>query len=183
MDRRILRVRSPLPANCGAGSRACSVPGWAASALESAEQPRHLSRSGSVSEVPRYFRIRFWEVSRIRLVETSCQNFIFRGLALMRLSRFICLLPVVVLACSTAQGQSPQGVGPPKPRAQGTNAEWLKACLADWDASTHMSKSEWAITCRRLSEQPAERGESSNDFEPIYRSPRKGTRGYLPDVP
>jgi hypothetical protein len=46
-----------------------------------AEQPRHLSRSGSVSEVPRYFRIRFWEVSRIRLVETSCQNFIFRGLA------------------------------------------------------------------------------------------------------
>jgi len=71
----------------------------------------------------------------------------------------------------------------PKPPTQEVNAEWLKACLADWDSGTHMTKNEWAVTCRRLSEEPAERGDASNDFEPIYRPARKGTRGYLPDVP
>src|SRR5262245_16291310 len=99
----------------------------------------------------------------------------------MRVSRSICLLPLV-LACSTAQGQSPLVVEAPKP-VQEVNAEWLKACLADWDSGTHMTKNEWAITCRRLSEEPAERGEAANDFERIYRQPRKGTRNYLPDVP
>ena len=82
-----------------------------------------------------------------------------------------------------AQGQSAQEIETPKPPAQEVNAEWLKACLADWDSGTHMTKNEWGITCRRLSEEPAERGWSSNDFGPIYRPPRKGTRGYLPDVP
>src|SRR5262245_45091066 len=101
----------------------------------------------------------------------------------MRVSRFICLLPLA-LACSTAESQSPQVVEPPKPEVEEVNAEWLKACLADWDSGTHMSKREWALTCHRLSEEPAERGEAANeDLELIYRSPRKGTRGYLPDVP
>lgn len=94
----------------------------------------------------------------------------------------MCLLPLV-LACSTAQSQSPQMFEAPKPPTQEVNAEWLKACLADWDSGTHMTKNEWAITCRRLSEEPAERGDASNDLEPIYRPARKGTRGYLPDVP
>jgi hypothetical protein len=101
----------------------------------------------------------------------------------MRVSLFICLLPLV-LACSAAEGQSLRVVQALKPPpAQAINAEWLQACLADWDSGTHMSKNEWATTCRRLSEEPAERGEASNDVEAIYRSPRKGTRGYLPDAP
>jgi len=36
-----------------------------------------------------------------------------------------------------------------------TIAAWLKTCLADWDRATHMTKSEWTATCRRVS---AERG-------------------------
>ena len=31
------------------------------------------------------------------------------------------------------------------------SAEWLKTCLGDWDAQTHMSKAEWRTTCQRVS--------------------------------
>ena len=33
------------------------------------------------------------------------------------------------------------------------SAEWLKTCLADWDAQTHMSKTEWHTTCERVSKE------------------------------
>lgn len=29
-------------------------------------------------------------------------------------------------------------------------ADWLGQCLQDWDAATHMTKTEWAHTCRRV---------------------------------
>jgi hypothetical protein len=29
-------------------------------------------------------------------------------------------------------------------------AFWLKTCLSDWDAATHMSKGEWRTTCNRV---------------------------------
>jgi len=32
-------------------------------------------------------------------------------------------------------------------------AEWLKTCLGDWDAQTHMSKAEWKTTCHRVSKE------------------------------
>jgi hypothetical protein len=160
-------------------------------AEERAATQRHLTvgqerRLRSVGKAIGIFRAQFCEVSRIRLRETTCQSLMFRGplraTDAMRVSRLICLLPLA-LACSTAQGQSPQEIEAPKSPTQEVNAEWLKSCLADWDSATHMTKNEWAITCRRLSEEPAERGEISNDFEPIYKTPRKGTRGYLPDEP
>lgn len=28
--------------------------------------------------------------------------------------------------------------------------QWFDQCMADWDAQTHMSKSEWERTCRRV---------------------------------
>ena len=31
--------------------------------------------------------------------------------------------------------------------------DWLAACLADWDAQTHMSKIEWRISCERVSRE------------------------------
>ena len=31
-----------------------------------------------------------------------------------------------------------------------TAAEYLKECLRDWDADTHMSRQEWARTCQRV---------------------------------
>src|SRR5215470_9298991 len=33
------------------------------------------------------------------------------------------------------------------------SAEWLKTCLGDWDAQTHMSKAEWRTTCARVSRE------------------------------
>ena len=94
----------------------------------------------------------------------------------MRVSRSLCLL-VLVLVYSTAKGQSPE--------VDEVNSEWLKTCLADWDSATHMTKNEWAIACRRLSVQPAERGDivEGTDSRPIDRPSRKGTRGYLGDEP
>jgi len=81
------------------------------------------------------------------------------------------------LVYSTAKGQSPE--------VDEVNSEWLKTCLADWDSATHMTKNEWAIACRRLSVQPAERGDivEGTDSRPIDRPSRKGTRGYLGDEP
>jgi len=32
-------------------------------------------------------------------------------------------------------------------------ADWLTTCLGDWDAQTHMTKSEWQITCKRVSKE------------------------------
>ena len=97
----------------------------------------------------------------------------------VRMSRSICLL-VLVLAYSAARGQSSQEIEAPEAQV---NTEWFKACVTDWDSATHMTKNEWANTCRRLSAEPAERGEFSKDtdFEPIDRPTRKGTRSYFPD--
>ena len=33
------------------------------------------------------------------------------------------------------------------------SAEWLRTCLTDWDAQTHMSKTEWKTTCQRVSKE------------------------------
>jgi len=46
-------------------------------------------------------------------------------------------------------GNSPEQVQEIKERS----AEWLKTCLADWDAQTHMTKAEWRTTCHRVSKE------------------------------
>jgi hypothetical protein len=30
---------------------------------------------------------------------------------------------------------------------------WQKACLADWDSATHMTRTEWQTTCSRVSSE------------------------------
>ena len=99
----------------------------------------------------------------------------------MRMSRSIGLA-LVVLAYSAARAQSAQDIEAPEAQV---NAEWFKACVIDWDSATHMTKNEWAATCRRLAAEPAERGDFSKgtDFELVDRPSRKGTRGYFPEVP
>ena len=32
------------------------------------------------------------------------------------------------------------------------SAQYLAECMKDWDAATHMTKQEWARTCRRVAE-------------------------------
>jgi hypothetical protein len=37
--------------------------------------------------------------------------------------------------------------------ARARGAEWLSACLKDWDRDTHMTKQEWARTCQRVTQE------------------------------
>ena len=32
-------------------------------------------------------------------------------------------------------------------------AAWLKTCLTDWDAETHMTRKEWRTTCERVASE------------------------------
>jgi hypothetical protein len=48
--------------------------------------------------------------------------------------------------------------------AKDSIAAWLKTCLADWNRATHMTKSEWTATCRRVS---AERGIAANGYPTV----------------
>jgi hypothetical protein len=57
-------------------------------------------------------------------------------------------LLVASYAPSNAQSSSPKPATADDIRARG--ADWLKQCLQDWDATTHMSKGEWQTTCRRV---------------------------------
>jgi hypothetical protein len=84
----------------------------------------------------------------------------------MRLS--FLLLPLAVIAGAVA-AQAQSGAQPaketeatgtaPKADCRGTREEiracgeaWFKDCLKDWDKGTHMSKNDYARTCRRVVE-------------------------------
>lgn len=49
-------------------------------------------------------------------------------------------------------------------------AMWLKTCLQDWDAATHMSKEQWRTTCERVSK---ERGKFLNETPETLSLPGK----------
>ena len=60
-------------------------------------------------------------------------------------------------ASQDAPGKKPDatkkpGEAAPKPVAAKSDADGLEQCLRDWDAATHMTRQEWARTCRRVSE-------------------------------
>ena len=74
-------------------------------------------------------------------------------------------LPLLIMACavgaqaqSAAQPKSETATGTvPKADCRGTpesiracGEAWFKDCLKDWDSATHMSKSDYARTCRRV---------------------------------
>jgi len=77
------------------------------------------------------------------------------------------LTPLVVIAWAIGAhaqpGEQPSkdaasGAGP-KPDCRGTREEiracgeaWFKDCVKDWDQGTHMSKQDYARTCRRVVE-------------------------------
>ena len=53
--------------------------------------------------------------------------------------------PLLIAAEGTSQEGS-QSVGE-------RIAQWLKTCLEDWDAATHMTRNEWRTTCERVSQE------------------------------
>ena len=63
-------------------------------------------------------------------------------------------------AASAKPGQSPNPSilpSPPAHRPDQTNAdriaEWFRTCMGDWERATHMTKSEWRTTCRRVADE------------------------------
>ena len=54
----------------------------------------------------------------------------------------------------SAQAATPRSIEantPEQIRLRGV--DWLKQCLQDWDAETHMTKKDWQRVCRRVSEE------------------------------
>jgi hypothetical protein len=54
-------------------------------------------------------------------------------------------LPLLIAAEGTPQ-EGGQSVGD-------RIAQWLKSCVDDWDAATHMTRNEWRTTCERVSQE------------------------------
>ena len=76
----------------------------------------------------------------------------------MRALHVLCLLVLSLFVEGSAFAQSAE----PGPAVKSVEdiqsikrraAEWLTTCLGDWDAQTHMSKSEWRTTCERVSRE------------------------------
>jgi hypothetical protein len=76
--------------------------------------------------------------------------------------RIVCLL-AVGLSGSIAFAETDQRSKKPSPivvqeKSQDPSvneriAQWLKTCLADWEATTHMTRKEWRVTCERVSQE------------------------------
>lgn len=77
--------------------------------------------------------------------------------------QLICLFALSLFVMGTAPGGTALGQ-PTEPTQLGKSAEdirvikqraseWLTTCLADWDAQTHMTKTEWQRTCERVSKE------------------------------
>jgi|SRR6516165_7021265 hypothetical protein len=78
----------------------------------------------------------------------------------MRALPIIGLLVLGVLVTTFAQFADPAtSADEPVDEAQAIKQlppeDWLTTCLADWDAQTHMTKTEWQRTCERVSRERA----------------------------
>jgi hypothetical protein len=61
------------------------------------------------------------------------------------------LLPSMIIApTATPDAAKPEAAKPAVRKTEST-ATYLAQCLRDWDAATHMTRQEWARTCRRVS--------------------------------
>src|SRR5262245_21351330 len=56
-------------------------------------------------------------------------------------------------AVSPQAATKPGNVSETPEQMRKLGADWLKQCLQDWDAATHMTKSEWQRVCRRVAEE------------------------------
>jgi len=56
-------------------------------------------------------------------------------------------------AASAQSGSSPTAPTPSEKTVQEKSAQYYADCMKHWDAGTHMTKSEWARTCRRVNDE------------------------------
>ena len=77
----------------------------------------------------------------------------------MRALLIICLLGLQSVGTAFGQeskGSTLQSTGKSAERIREIDervAGWLKTCLADWDAATHMTTKEWKTTCHRVASE------------------------------
>jgi hypothetical protein len=57
---------------------------------------------------------------------------------------------LLVLSATAAMGQSRLDGSETPAQLRERHADYLRQCMRDWDAATHMTKEEWAHTCRRV---------------------------------
>jgi hypothetical protein len=66
-------------------------------------------------------------------------------------------LVILILASLAGTATAQTGRAPPKKTVGAPNGkdvnDALSTCLAMWDASTHMSRREWARACRRVADR------------------------------
>jgi hypothetical protein len=84
------------------------------------------------------------------------------GFAIVGAPRVACVLAFCLIP-GPMSAQSMQAPSAPSARAVDSAAEvqaikervssWLKTCLQDWDAATHMSRKEWEVTCQRVANE------------------------------
>jgi hypothetical protein len=79
----------------------------------------------------------------------------------MRALHIVTLLVLGILVTAFAQFADPrtpadEPVDEVRATKQRAPEDWLPtSCLADWDAQTHMTKTEWRRTCERVSRERA----------------------------
>jgi hypothetical protein len=59
-------------------------------------------------------------------------------------------LPPASITPPTAPAAKPDASAKPDAKKTESSADYLAQCLRDWDAATHMTRQQWARTCRRV---------------------------------
>jgi hypothetical protein len=59
-------------------------------------------------------------------------------------------LPPASIIPPTVPAGKPEAAAKPDPKKTESSTDYLAQCLRDWDAGTHMTRQEWARTCRRV---------------------------------
>ena len=76
----------------------------------------------------------------------------------MSAPQLICSFALSLAVGEAALAQSPEAAQTGKPAEEVQSikkraSDWLTTCLGDWDAQTHMTKTEWQVTCERVSKE------------------------------
>jgi hypothetical protein len=93
----------------------------------------------------------------------------------LRVMLLVSSLSLIDGAANAQSGSSPTAARPSAEEIKRLSDEYHAECMRSWDAATHMTKAEWARTCRRVNQGRLDfRLESGMGLPPppVPRSPR-----------